>query len=167
MEIKLLQENDPLLRQVCEPWDFTTDGDPNDLIRRMAKVMMENNGIGLAGPQVGVGKRIFVMGNESKLFACINPEVIDAEGNEMDVEGCLSFPDLWLRVRRADKIKVKYQNAMGETIETEFTGLIARVFQHERDHLDGICYDTRVAKLSLDLAKGRRQKRKKKVKSYA
>jgi peptide deformylase len=162
MDLKLVKENDAILREVASPWDFTVDGDPNDLIRRMAKVMMENNGIGLAGPQVGINKRIFVMGNESKMFACINPEVVEASGNEMDIEGCLSFPDLWLRVRRADTIKVRYYNAVGELIETEFNGLIARVFQHERDHLDGVCYDTRVAKLSLEMAKNRRKKRSRK-----
>ncbi len=162
MELELVKENNAILREVASPWDFTVDGDPNDLIRSMVKVMMENNGIGLAGPQVGVNKRIFVMGNESKMFACINPEVVEATGNEMDIEGCLSFPDLWLRVRRADTIKVRYYNAVGELIETEFTGLIARVFQHERDHLDGVCYDTRVAKLSLEMAKNRRKKRSRK-----
>lgn len=162
MNLELVKENDKTLRTVAEPWDFTVDGDPNDLIRNMAKTMMENNGIGLAGPQVGVMKRIFVMGNQDKLFACINPEILDASGNVLDQEGCLSFPDLWLNVRRAETIKVRYQNAMGETIETEFTGLMARVYQHERDHLDGVCFDTRVAKLSLELAKNRRRKRSRK-----
>jgi len=162
MELKLVKENDPILREVADRWDFTVDGDANDLIRIMAKTMMENNGIGLSGPQVGINKRIFVMGNESKMYACINPEVVEATGNEMDIEGCLSFPDLWLRVRRAESIKVRYYNAVGELIETEFSGLIARVFQHERDHLDGICYDARVGKLSLDMAKNRRKKRSRK-----
>lgn len=162
MNLELVKENDKTLRTVAEPWDFTVDGDPNDLVRNMAKTMMENNGIGLAGPQVGVMKRIFVMGNQDRLFACINPEILDASGNVLDQEGCLSFPDLWLNVRRAETIKVRYQNAMGETIETEFTGLMARVYQHERDHLDGVCFDTRVAKLSLELAKNRRRKRSRK-----
>lgn len=162
MNLELIKENDKTLRTVAEPWDFTVDGDPNDLVRNMAKTMMENNGIGLAGPQVGVMKRIFVMGNQDRLFACINPEILDASGNVLDQEGCLSFPDLWLNVRRAETIKVRYQNAMGETIETEFTGLMARVYQHERDHLDGVCFDTRVAKLSLELAKNRRRKRSRK-----
>lgn len=162
MNLELVKENDKTLRTVAEPWDFTVDGDPNDLVRNMAKTMMENNGIGLAGPQVGVMKRIFVMGNQDRLFACINPEILDASGNVLDQEGCLSFPDLWLNVRRAETIKVRYQNAMGETIETVFTGLMARVYQHERDHLDGVCFDTRVAKLSLELAKNRRRKRSRK-----
>lgn len=163
MEISLLKEDDPFLRQVATHWDFTVDGNPNNLIKNMAKVMMENNGIGLAAPQIGISKRIFVMGNEAKLFACINPEIIESEGSEMDLEGCLSFPKLWLRVRRPDKIKVRYYNAMGEMIETEFTGLLSRVFQHERDHLDGICFDTKVAKLSLELANKRRKKRRSKI----
>jgi peptide deformylase len=162
MDLELVKESDNGLRLVAAPWDFAVDGDPNELIKRMAKTMMENNGIGLAGPQVGVMKRIFVMGNQDRLYACINPEILEAEGNVMDAEGCLSFPDLWLRVRRAEKVKVRYQNAMGETIETEFSGLIARVFQHETDHLDGVCFDTRVAKLSLELAKNRRKKRSRK-----
>lgn len=160
--IALIKETDIQLREVAKPWDFTVDGDPNDLVKNMAKTMIENNGIGLAGPQIGVMKRVFVMGNQDKLFACINPEILDASGNVMDQEGCLSFPDLWLNIRRAETIKVRYQNAMGEIIETEFTGLMARVYQHERDHLDGICFDTRVAKLSLELAKNRRRKRSRK-----
>lgn len=159
MDLKLVDENNIILRQISSAWDFTVDGDPNDLIRRMAKVMMENNGIGLAAPQVGISKRIFVMGNETKLYACINPEIIEGTGIVMDREGCLSFPDLWLNVKRQESIKVKFYNAVGSEIITEFTGLIARVFQHERDHLDGICYDTQVGKLSLEFAKKRRKKK--------
>lgn len=158
-ELNLVKEDDPILRETAEPWDFTVDGEAHDLVRRMAKTMMENNGIGLAGPQVGVRKRIFVMGNQTKLFACINPEIIEGDGEVMDKEGCLSFPDLWLSVKRYEKIKVRYYNAVGGEVITEFTGIMARVFQHERDHLDGICYDTRVGKTSLELAKNRRKKR--------
>jgi len=163
MEIKLVKENDEVLRKVAEPWDFEKDGDPTELVRDMARIMMENNGIGLAAPQVGISKRIFVMGNQDKLFACINPEVVEGSGEVMDQEGCLSFPDLWLHVKRHETIRVKYYNAMNGLIETEFSGLIARVFQHERDHLDGVCFDTRVGKLSLELAKNRRKKRKSKA----
>jgi peptide deformylase len=163
MEIKLLKENDPILKQTATNWDFTVDGDPSDIIMNMTKIMIENNGIGLAGPQVGVSKRMFIMGNKDKMFACINPEIIEADGNIMDMEGCLSFPELWLRVRRADKIKVRYNNALGELVEAEFSGLISRVFQHEYDHLDGICFDTRVGKLSLEMAKNRRKKRSRKT----
>jgi peptide deformylase len=160
MEIRLVKENDEVLRKVAEPWDFEKDGDPTELVRDMTRIMIESNGIGLAAPQVGISKRIFVMGNQDKLFACINPEIVEGSGQVMDQEGCLSFPDLWLNVKRHETIKVKYYNAMNGLIETEFSGLMARVFQHEFDHLDGVCFDTRVGKLSLDLAKNRRKKRK-------
>jgi len=159
MEIKLVKENDEVLRQQATAWDFDIDGDPSELIRHLAKTMMENNGIGLAAPQVGILKRIFVMGNEQRLFACINPEILESTGEYIDQEGCLSFPNLWLKVRRYEKIKVKYYNALGEEIISEFEGIIGRVFQHERDHLDGVCFDTRVGKLSLEMAKNRRKKK--------
>jgi len=159
MEIKLLQENDPLLRQVCEPWDFSVDGDPTELVKAMTKIMFENNGIGLAAPQCGVSKRLFIMGNSDKLFVCINPEILYGEGENRDIEGCLSFPDLWFRVLRNTKIKVRYQNITGEIVEQEFKDLIARVYQHELDHLDGICYDTKVGKTTLEFAQNRRKKR--------
>lgn len=159
MTLQLIKETDPILRNVAEPWDFSIDGDPSEFVRNMAKLMMENNGIGLAAPQVGVSKRIFVMGNSDKLVAVINPEILEGSGQIMDKEGCLSFPDLWLNVKRYEKIKVKFTTSFGKTIETEFSDLMARVFQHEYDHLEGICYDTRVGKVSLELARNRRKKR--------
>lgn len=159
MEIKLLNEDDIFLTQVTTPWDFTVDGDPSELVRDMAKIMMANNGIGLAAPQVGVGKSIFVMGNEEKLIACINPSIEDTSGEVMDMEGCLSFPKLYLNVRRSETIKVKYFTVTGEEVSTEFSGFMARVFQHEYDHLQGICFVSRVGKLSLELAKKRRKKK--------
>lgn len=162
MEITLLKENDPLLKQVSTEWDFTTDGDPSDLITNLTRIMIERGALGLAAPQCGINKRMFIMGNKDKMFVCINPKILEADGNVMDVEGCLSFPDLWLRVRRADNIRVRYNNALGELVEADFSGLISRVFQHEYDHLDGICFDTRVAKLSLELAKNRRKKKSRK-----
>jgi len=159
MDIKLISETDQTLRQACEPWNFETDGDPTELVKYMVKLMIESNGIGLAAPQCGIMKRLFIMGNEQKLIACINPVILSGTGEIMDIEGCLSFPDLWLRVKRYETVTVKYYTVKGEEVNTEFSGLMARVYQHERDHLDGICFDTKTAKLSLDLAKRRRKKR--------
>ena len=159
MEIKLLNEDDIFLKQETTLWDFEVDGDPSDLVHSMSKIMFENNGIGLAAPQVGVGKRIFVMGNQERLIACINPEILESVGEVMDVEGCLSYPKLWLHVRRSESIKVKYQTVIGEEVQTEFTGFMARVFQHEYDHLFGVCFVDKVGKLSLELAKKRRKKK--------
>jgi peptide deformylase len=156
---KLLKENDLLLLEISESWDFEIDGDPNDMIRDMIKIMFENNGIGLSAIQIGIKKRIFIMGNEQNLVACINPQIIGTQGEAKDPEGCLSFPNLWLTVKRAEKIKVKYQDIRGQTVERELEGLAARIYQHELDHLNGICFITKVGPVSLELAKERRRKK--------
>lgn len=159
MELDLLKETDPLLRKFSDPWDFATDGDPTELVKHMTKIMFENSGIGLAAPQVGVMKRLFIMGNTDKLFVCINPTLISGGESYRDLEGCLSFPNLWLQVSRYKEILAYYQDIQGNVIETKLDGLIARVYQHELDHLDGVCFDTRVGPVTLDLAK-RKRKRK-------
>lgn len=160
MQLKLLEEGNPQLKQASDPYDFEKDGDPSELIKAMTKVMFENNGIGLAAPQVGINKRLFIMGNDQQLYAIINPTIVLKEGEVVkDIEGCLSFPKLWLRVNRSDKIQVSYQDISGQKITTEFTGLRARVFQHEYDHLEGICFDTRVGPAALDLAKEKRRRK--------
>jgi peptide deformylase len=76
MQIKLLAEGHKQLKEISEPYDFEVDGDPTELIKSMTKVMFENNGIGLAAPQIGIKKRLFIMGNEEQLYAIINPTII-------------------------------------------------------------------------------------------
>lgn len=159
MELKLLAENDPILRNVSELWDFEKDGDPTNLVKAMTKVMFENNGIGLAAPQCGILKRVLIMGTPEHLLACINPEIVSVDGEEKGLEGCLSFPNLWLNVKRPANINVRYQTVMGETLEQTFIGLRARVYQHELDHLNGICFDTKVGPVALDLAKEKRRRK--------
>lgn len=165
MELELLKENDPQLLEISEDWNFRADGDPSELIKSMAKVMFVQGGIGLAAPQVGVLKRIFIMGNPEELIACINPKIVSvSEDRETGQEGCLSFPNLWLNVKRPAKIKVSYQNVTGEEVEAELDGLHARVFLHEFDHLMGVTFDQRVSNLGLQMAKERRKKKNKKLK---
>jgi peptide deformylase len=161
MELKFVDENDPVLKQPAEPYDFDNwIVEPNleDLLKSMTRAMFAKSGIGLAAPQVGVSKRIFIMGNKEKLIVCINPEIVSGTGEIKDTEGCLSFPGLWLHVKRYEKIIVKYQTMNGETTQEEFEGLMARVFQHELDHLNGVCFVEKVGKLSLKLANARRAK---------
>ena len=158
MDLKLIPEDSEILREVAEAWDWEKDGDPSELVKAMAKLMVLHNGIGLAAPQCGISKRIFVMGNPDHLVACINPEIISGTERVRDQEGCLSFPDLWMYVERYKDISVKYYNVAGEKVEQELTGLMARVFQHESDHLWGTCFDNKVSKLALDRAKEKRKK---------
>jgi len=158
MDLKLVSEDSKVLRQVAELWDFEKDGDPSELVKAMSKLMVLHNGIGLAAPQCGIAKRIFVMGNSDHLVACINPEIISGSERVREQEGCLSFPDLWMYVERYKDISVEYYNVAGEKVEQELTGLMARVYQHELDHLNSICFDDRVGKLVLERAKEKRKK---------
>jgi len=160
MNLKLIDEMNKTLREKSTDWDFTLEN-PSELVKEMTRIMFENNGIGLSAPQVGVNKRLFIMGNKDNLIVCINPKILNGEGSIRDTEGCLSFPDLWLHVNRYEKIQVTYQNILGEIIEKTLDGIMSRVFQHEYDHLDGICFDTRTSKLGLKLARERQSKIKK------
>ncbi len=108
-----------------------------NLLDDMADTMYKNNGVGLAGNQVGVLKRVIVVDDGNGLLQLINPVITEKEGTQCGEEGCLSLPDIYGDVERAEKVKVKAQNIKGEYIEIEATGLLARIFQHETDHLDG------------------------------
>jgi peptide deformylase len=158
MDLKLVSEDSEILREVADYWDWETDGDPSELVKAMAKLMVLHGGIGLAAPQCGISKRIFVMGNPEHLVACINPEIISGTERIREQEGCLSFPDLWMYVERYQDISVEYYNVAGEKVQQDYTGLMARVYQHELDHLNAICFDDRVGKLTLERAKEKRKK---------
>jgi peptide deformylase len=164
MKLELLKENDPQLYEISHPWDFEVDGDPTELVTEMAKFMAASGGVGLAAPQVGIKKRIFIMGNFTKLVACINPKIVSlSEDRKNDLEGCLSFPDLFMKVKRPASTVVQYYTASGELVERELTGLESRVFLHEYDHLIGVTFDQRVGNLSFKMAKDKRKKELKKT----
>jgi peptide deformylase len=163
MKLELLDENNPLLLQPSTPWNFAIDGNPTELVEEMTRILEENGAVGLAAPQCGVHKTIFIMGNISNLVVCINPKIIAlSESRSIDIEGCLSFPKLWLNVPRATGCMVSYQNTLGELVDNEFTGLMARVFLHELDHLLGITFDQRIGAMKLKMAKESRKKTLKK-----
>lgn len=157
--MKLIDEHDTRLHTDSTPWDFAVDGDPTELVKEMVKVLTENGGVGLAAPQLGVNKRIFIMGNFTKMVVCINPMIVSlSEEKATDLEGCLSFPELWLKVKRPASCKVQYQTANGETIERDLEGLEARVFQHEFQHLLGITFTEIVSNAVLTLARKKQTK---------
>ena len=115
----------------------------------MFDTMYEANGVGLAAPQVGILKRIFVIdcGDEegnSVPYVFINPEIIDRDGSQTDYEGCLSVPGKSGKVTRANCVKVKAFDENMEEFELEAEGLLARCILHENDHLDGIVYVDKV-----------------------
>lgn len=162
---KILDDSHPVLKQVATPFNFSNPGEASELAAALGETMRYNYGIGLAAPQVGISTRLFVMGaNDNKIFAIFNPEIIERIGEDSFEEGCLSYRGLFLRIKRPETIKVKFQDFNGLWSEQTFSGLTARIFQHEYDHLDGIVFTTKVHSLNLEKAK---RKVKKNLKQLA
>lgn len=110
------------------------------LLDDMADTMYEADGVGLAAPQVGILKRCVVIDVGEGLIELVNPEILSAEGEVVDVEGCLSVPGRRATVARPEKVRVHAQDRKGKHIEIEGEGLLARCLCHELDHLDGVLY---------------------------
>lgn len=108
------------------------------LIDDMIETMYEANGVGLAAPQVGVSQRIIVVDPGEGPVALVNPVIQSAQGEDIDVEGCLSIPERWVYVKRATEIEVTGLNEKGKPVRIKAEGYFARALQHEIDHLDGI-----------------------------
>ena len=135
----LIHPNDKLKR-VAQPIDVITD-ETITLLDNLYETMVANDGIGIAAPQVGQNKRVAIVEvDEGEKFELINPEIIDAKGESIDVEGCLSIPHVYGTVKRFDEVTVRYYDREGEEIEVVAFGYLARAFQHEIDHLDGILF---------------------------
>ncbi len=114
------------------------------LLDDMADTMYWAGGVGLAASQVGISKRIFVVDIGEGLIKMINPEIVAQQGEQQDIEGCLSVPGITGEVKRPYAVKVKAINEKGERIEIKATGLLARAFCHETDHLDGVLFIDKV-----------------------
>jgi len=127
---------DPVLRQETTRV-IMFDGHLDRFLRDMVRFMKERNGIGLAAPQVGVLKRVIVADVGDGPLGLINPEIVKQEGSATNLEGCLSFPGVVVEVPRNTCIEVAGQDVRGHRVEFEAIGLLARVLQHEIDHLDG------------------------------
>ncbi|KUO65784.1 MAG: peptide deformylase [Gracilibacter sp. BRH_c7a] len=118
------------------------------LLDNMAETMYDAEGVGLAAPQIGVPKRVVVIDVGDGLVELINPVILTKEGDETDQEGCLSIPNVVGEVKRAKKVVVQALDRDGVLMEYEAEGLIARAFQHEIDHLDGILFVDVAEKIS-------------------
>ena len=135
MKLEVKKYPNPVLREKCSKIK-DVDQEIKDLADNMIETMQKADGIGLAGPQVGVSKQIFVTGvDKPKVF--INPKITKRIGSNVLEEGCLSLPGLQFRIERANKIKVEALNKEGEKFELEAEGLFAACIQHEFDHLKG------------------------------
>ena len=134
--LNIVKEGDPTLRKVCRPVVEIT---PRilTLLDDMRETLIEANGAGLAAPQVGILRRIALVELGEEIVELINPEIIESKGEQEEVEGCLSVPDVWGVTRRPAYVKVRALNRNGEEFTVEGEGLNARCLCHEIDHLDG------------------------------
>ena len=139
---KILTTKDPALHKVCKPvTEF--DDKLHKLLDDMRQTLIDSNGVGLAAPQVGILRRIFLVDvglDGQQIIEFINPEILETEGEQEGAEGCLSVPGKYGLVRRPYWVKVRAQDRFGDWFEAEGEEIIGRCFCHENDHLDGIVY---------------------------
>lgn len=162
--LKLIKDDNPILKTRAYSWSFDNEQDLQDakeLEVDMVQLMVTSKGIGLAANQIGLLKRVFAIHLKDQVpFCMFNPEVVDCSSEELPAEeGCLSFPDLWLSVKRPQTITAKYLDRSGKECTIELTGIDARCFLHELDHLNGVCFTDKVSKLKLAMAIKRQRKR--------
>ena len=131
----------------------------SDLYDMLIQHMVYHEGIGLSANQIGIPFKVFsMMVDDKDVICCFNPEIVKESDEQVVLsEGCLSFPQLFLKIRRPKIVLVKYQNAGGDEIDAHFEGLAARVFQHEMDHMNGTIFLDRVSRVFLQSAR-RKQK---------
>ncbi|HHV42736.1 MAG TPA: peptide deformylase [Clostridiaceae bacterium] len=146
---KVLTEGDPTLRKKSRPitaWNERL----NVLVADMKETMEAYNGIGLAAPQVGILRRVFVMNIAGEELVAVNPRIVEEEGAVVGEEGCLSLPGLVGDVERPERIILEAEDLEGNTFRQELTGLAAVCVCHETDHLDGILYRDRALSALVD-----------------
>lgn len=146
--LKVRKIGDPVLRSKAKEIE-AVNKKTLDLIDNMFETMYEEDGVGLAAPQVGILKRIAVVDiRENNKIVLINPKIIEEEGKAIMEEGCLSIPDETGDVIRAEKIKVRTLNKEGKKVEFEAEGFEARAIQHEIDHLNGVLFVDKIVKFA-------------------
>ncbi|XEC96978.1 peptide deformylase [Paenibacillus tarimensis] len=148
----IVKDPDPVLRERAKQVT-KFNANLHKLLSDMAETMYDAEGVGLAAPQIGILKRVIVVdvGDDNGLIEMVNPEIIEHSGEQLGPEGCLSIPGINGDVRRAQHIKVKGQDRNGNEFTVEASDFLARAFQHEVDHLNGVLF-TDIAENVYDIA---------------
>jgi len=153
---------DPVLREKAEPV-IEIDRETKNLVRDMITTLQEASGLGLAAPQVGVSRRIFIadlsaldLAESMRVF--INPEILETSGEVVLEEGCLSFPGIYQKISRPEHVKVRATDLEGNLFELEVSGMLARVILHEFDHLEGKLFIDYLSTVSRALMKSKLKK---------
>ena len=174
-DLKLIPPSDPRVLSAIAPFkdDMLKEHDFKDrkeLTKTMFETMYKYGGLGLSANQVGLPFNMFVMGGHPEIekgmkLACFNPVIIHSSEEEILMkEGCLTFPFVFLSIKRPRKIVAKYEDESGALQEGQFDGYFSRIFQHEYDHMIGRLFTEKASKLKLDLAYQKAQKEINKMK---
>jgi len=143
------KNEDPILRKKCREVKII-DGHLLEILSDMAETMYGAEGIGLAANQVGILRRLVVVDTGEGLYKLINPRIVSSEGSAEALEGCLSFPDVWGKVLRPEKVTVCALNEKGEEVTLTGEGRTASCLCHEIDHLDGVVFVDKVTEFVED-----------------
>jgi peptide deformylase len=152
--MSLVEHTDLILTTKCEPYNFDKSSEnPVELAQSMVKIMYDNNALGLSANQIGLNYRVFAMRGYPENFVCFNPKIV-MSGEEQVVleETNPCYPGLVVKIKRPQHVRVRFQTPNGETRTETFTGMTARIFQHQLDILDGIAYYNKANKYHKDLA---------------
>jgi peptide deformylase len=165
MSLTLVSHEDPILKSSVEDFDFNGEVDAVDLAQQLYETMRKFGGVGLSANQVGINTKVFVIGWDEARINVFNPVIVNYTGKDilMD-EGCLSFPGVYMKVKRPGSVHVKFQNEYGEWKEEVYSGITARIFLHEYDHMVGKTFKDRVSNMKWERSLQRLTKRIRRMK---
>jgi len=139
MDLKILIYPHQLLTQKTKPVK-SFEKNLIEIVNQMKKIMLANNGVGLAANQVGLNLSLFIARPKEKFYVFVNPSIVSYSEEEIKEEGCLSLPNKWGLVKRYNKVKINYQDLRGRKKTLKASGLLAHIIQHEVDHLNGLLF---------------------------
>jgi peptide deformylase len=154
MILDLVDEDHLLLRQKMEPFDLDNPPcDPVQLANSLIETMHHHRGLGLSANQCGLPYRVFALWSQDPIV-CFNPRIVDVSNEIVQLEeGCLTYPYMHLKIKRPKMIKVRFNNCFGDIFTDKYTGMTARVFQHELDHLNGEIFLRRANNIHVQRAR--------------
>lgn len=163
----ILQLNDSMLRDHLPDFNFDQRlVDPLKLAEDLVETLKHHNALGVAANQFGLPYRVFAMATDP-LFVCFNPTITYEEGSALLDEGCLSFPYLYLKIKRPAKIRAKFQDYNGDIVTRVFDGMTARIYLHELDHLNGITFQSKANQFHLNRGLNHQKKALRRTKQKA
>ncbi len=143
---KILTDEDPMLHKICKPVE-KFDERLWQLLDDMRDTLKQADGVGLAAPQVGIQRRLFIMDTGEGVRECVNPRILERSGEQECTEGCLSSPGEYGKIRRPQTVRLQAQDRNGKFFIVTVSGLAAQCADHECDHLDGILFKSKVERM--------------------